>query len=189
LLSGLLWETLWGVMQSQQTSKKPSTSTSDPALKPLEQLLGAWTSEATHPVLPGVLVRGTARGEWLEGESFLILRTRMEHPDFPDAISIIGRMDRDRIHGAPSAAAISTAGGGAGLGLSLHYFDSRGVFRVFDTTIDPTTWQYSRLAPGFSQRFIGTFGDGGDTIVGVSQLCQDDTHWKDDLRITYKRER
>ena len=38
--------------------------------------------------MPGVVVHGTAIIEWLKGERFLILRSRNEHPDFPDAISM-----------------------------------------------------------------------------------------------------
>src|SRR5688572_30090966 len=71
--------------------------TTETALRPLGRLLGSWATEATHPALPGVVVRGTASIEWLEGERFLILRTRNDHPDFPDAISIIGYTDVDRV--------------------------------------------------------------------------------------------
>jgi len=66
-------------------------------------LVGEWTTEATHPMLPGVVVRGTASIEWLEGESFLIVRARNDHPQFPDSLSVIGDTD----------------------GVRMHYFDSR----------------------------------------------------------------
>ena len=58
-------------------------------LKSLNRLVGGWTTEATHPMMPGVVVRGTADVKWLEGERFLIVRARTDHPDFPDSISII----------------------------------------------------------------------------------------------------
>jgi hypothetical protein len=45
--------------------------TTDPALKPLNRLVGTWTTEATHPAVPGVVVHGTVIIEWLEGERFL----------------------------------------------------------------------------------------------------------------------
>lgn len=48
--------------------------------------------------------------------------------------------------------------------------------------------RFWRTAPGFSQRFTGTFADGGDTIVGRTELCQDDTHWEYDLQIIYRRQ-
>jgi hypothetical protein len=158
--------------------------TSEPALQPLNRLVGSWTTEATHPAFPGAVVRGTASVEWLEGERFLIHRARTDHPDFPDSISIIGFTDRDRVD---DAARKADPGGGGKPRLTMRYFDSRGVYRVFDASIDDQSWRVWRDAPGFSQRFTGTFADGGDTIVGLWQLCQDDVHWNDDLKITYRR--
>jgi hypothetical protein len=55
--------------------------------------------------------------------------------------------------------------------------------------VDGASWWYWRNAAGFSQRFTGRFADGGDTIVGRSQLCTDDAHWADDLAITYRRQK
>jgi hypothetical protein len=151
------------------------------ALKGLDRLVGVWTTEGVHPALPGVVVRGNAVFEWLEGARFRIHRAHVEHPDFPDAISIIGFTDQDRVHGGGDAAAAAEPQ------LSMHYFDSRGVFRLYDASIDDASWRFQRIASGFSQRFVGTFADGGDSIVGVSQLCKDDVHWHDDLKITYRR--
>jgi hypothetical protein len=171
-------------MPSDQTSKPAaSTTPPDPTLKLLERLVGAWTTEATHPSLPGVVVAGSADVEWLEGERFLIQRTRTEHPDFPDAISIIGFMDRDRVEPATPAAATAAPR------LCLHYFDSRGVFRVYEAGADAASWRLWRDSAGFSQRFTGAFADGGDSIVGLWQLCRDDVSWEDDLRITFRRRR
>lgn len=152
-------------------------------LEHLNRLVGTWTTEATHPLLPGVIVRGTSVIEWLAGERFLIVRDHAEHPDFPDAISIIGVMGRDRVEGAADRDP-DTRGEA---GLEMHTFDSRGVSRVYEASIDDRAWRFARNAPGFSQRFVGTFADGGATIDGVSQLCRDDVHWEDDLRITYRR--
>lgn len=156
--------------------------TPETALKLLTRLVGAWNTEATHPALPGVVVRGSAVVEWLEGERFLIHRAHVEHPDFPDAISIIGFTDRDRVEESGAVASATTESQ-----LTMHYYDSRGVFRLYDASIDELAWSYQRLASGFSQRFTGTFADGGNTIIGISQLRRDDVHWKDDLKITYRR--
>ena len=128
-------------------------------------LVGEWTTEATHPMLPGVVVRGTASIEWLEGESFLIVRARNDHPQFPDSLSVIGDTD----------------------GVRMHYFDSRGVYRILETAITDRGWECARDFPGFSQRFTGTFEDGGNTISGLWRLSEDDETWADDLRITYRR--
>ncbi len=159
--------------------------TTDPTLQLLGRLLGTWTTEATHPMMPGVTVHGNATVEWLEGERFLIQRARTDHPDFPDSISIIGHTEDDRVdettHAVPESSAQAP--------LRMHYYDSRGVYRVNETSIDASAWRWWREAPGFSQRFTGTFADGGDTIVGRSQLRRDDVHWMDDLQITYRRQR
>ena len=154
----------------------------DSTLARLDRLVGRWTTEATHVMMPGVVVHGTADVEWLEGGRFLLVRARTDHADFPDSLSVIGQVDRDRANDADAAdAEVPDAAP-----WRLHYFDSRGVFRVFDTAIDETSWRYWRTAPGFSQRFTGRFV-GDDTIAGQSELCQDDVHWANDLTITYRR--
>jgi hypothetical protein len=156
--------------------------TQQPGWQPLAQLLGTWTTQATHPMLPGVIVHGTAVMEWLEGERFLIWRARNEHPQFPDSISIVGVMDSDRMDKVADSSDASQE-------LTMHYFDSRGVFRAYHFAIDSSSWRFWRDAPGFSQRMTGTFADRGDTIVGRSELCEDDVHWAADLEITYRRQK
>jgi hypothetical protein len=144
----------------------------------LDALVGEWTTEATHPSLRGTVVQGTAVFEWLRGAKFLLVTARMDHPDFPDSIAIIGDDAIDRIEaGAPVASA----------GLRMHYFDERGVHRVYDVRIGAETWELARDAPGFAQRFSGTFVDGGSKIIGLWKLSRDGRRWDDDLRITYRR--
>jgi len=154
--------------------------TTSPQLQRLERLVGTWTTEATHPALPGVVVHGTVVVEWLEGGKFLLHRSSNDHPDFPDALSVIGDDGQDRADDAAPDRDGTPA-------LCMHYFDSRGVFRRYQVSADDQAWHWWRDSPGFSQRFTGTFTDGGDTIVGVSQLRRDDDHWNDDLKITYRR--
>jgi hypothetical protein len=50
-------------------------------------------------------------------------------------------------------------------------------------------WQTEKTetTEGTSQRFTGTFANGGNTIDGLWQLCEDDVHWNDALAITYRR--
>jgi hypothetical protein len=129
-------------------------------------LIGDWEVEATHPALPDTVVRGGATFEWVEGEKFLIHRSWAEHPDFPSGHSIIGVTD-DR--------------------LTMHYFDSRGVFRVYDTSFEEGVWRIWRDAPGFSQRAEVTLSGDGNTLDGQFELSEDGSTWKDDLKITYRR--
>ena len=138
-------------------------------LEGLRALVGEWTTEATHPSLPDTVVPGRTSVELLEGEQFLILRARNEHPDFPDSICIIGATDEEE-------------------SLTMHYFDSRGVFRVYRTGFEDGAWKmWGDGPPGFSGRFSGSFSDDGDTLAGVHQLSRDDENWDDDLAITYRR--
>lgn len=95
------------------------------------------------------------------------------HPDFPDAISIIGFTERDHIDSDTVPTATDTSQ------LRMHYFNSRGVFRVYEVSIDDASWRLWRDAPGFSQRFTGQLADRGNTIAGRWQLCRDDLHWDD----------
>jgi hypothetical protein len=71
----------------------------------------------------------------LEGERFLLQRTQAKHPEFPDALSVLGETDE---------------------GLVSHYFDSRGAHRIYRLGFDDGVWQLWRDEPGFSQRFTGT---------------------------------
>ena len=67
------------------------------------------------------------------------------------------------------------------------YFDERGVSRKFEMTLRDNVWKLWRNAPGFSQRFTGTFSDNGDSISGVWELSEDDSTWKRDVEETYTR--
>lgn len=129
-----------------------------------ERLVGEWDTEATHPMFPGLVVRGHSTIELLEGERFLIQRSRTDHPDFPDSISIMGDTD----------------------GLHMHYFDSRGVYRVYEFEISKESWGFSMVKPGWDQRIVVRFV-GDDTMEGASTLGRDGADPEDDLRITYRR--
>ena len=143
----------------------------------LNALVGTWTIEASHPMLDGV-VRGEATFEWLEGEKFLIHRSRNDHPDAPDSVSIIGAPD-----------------GGE---LAMHYFDSRGVKRLFMTALDGSAWKIWRApgedwngpdGPGFNQRFIGEISADGTMIDGRWErgMGEAGDEWSVDFPITYVR--
>ena len=101
--------------EARQVVREDEQPAADLMLQPLDRLVGLWSSEATHPALPDVVVSGTLTAEWLEGRRFLILRARNDHPDFPDAISIIGFSELDRV-GEPVSAAPEQQ-----TELSMHY--------------------------------------------------------------------
>jgi len=103
------------VITQMEDAMQPQTQ--DPELQGWQRLVGTWATEATHPALPGTVVSGQATFEWLEDQRFLIQRSHYDHPEIPDAIAVTGIID-----GKPS----------------MHYFDPRGVHRVFavDITAD-----------------------------------------------------
>ena len=140
------------------------------------RLVGEWTTEATHPQMPGVVVAGSSTFEWLDGECFVIARSHHEHPDFPNAVSIIGDTD----------------------GNHMHYFDSRGVYRLYALTMMDEGWSIamgrdapadSFASPGapFSQRMTYCFEDADQKMSGKGVSSTDDVNWEDDLQITYQR--
>ena len=137
-----------------------------PELDGWERLVGRWVIEATHQALPGAVVRGQATFEWLEGRRFVIQRSHYDHPEIPDAIAITGVTDGQ---------------------LSMHYFDVRGVYRVYAVSLDEHQWRFWRDMPGFNQRFTGTLSDDGNTITGQVELSRDGSNWENDLAITYER--
>jgi hypothetical protein len=143
----------------KQTERNPKLAAFDP-------LVGAWTFEATHPMFPSTVVHGRMTYEWLEGERFLVQRSSNDHPDFPDSLSVIGFAEDE---------------------LTVHYFDSRGVFRIYRIAMEGETLRMWRDEPGFSQRIEGTLSGDGSTLTLVGQLSRDDETWEDDLATTFTR--
>jgi hypothetical protein len=130
-------------------------------------LVGDWSIEATHPALPDTVISGQATFEWLDDQRFLIQRSHYDHPEIPDAVAVNGIVD-----GTPS----------------MHYFDVRGVHRVFAVEITADTWRYWNETPGFAQRFTGALRDDDGVIDGRAELSRDDgATWALDLAITYRR--
>ncbi len=97
-------------------------------------------------------------------------RWEVEHPDAPDGIAIIG-LDAN------------------GSGYLQHYFDSRGVARVYEMTFADNVWRLERhaAAPDFSQRFTGAFGRDRNTIVGRWESSSDGSNWNADFDLAYTR--
>ena len=67
------------------------------------------------------------------------------------------------------------------------YFDSRGVSRVYQMSLNDSVWKIWRDVPGFSQRFTGTVSDGGNIIMGYWEKSGDGSTWERDFDVTYKK--
>jgi len=154
----------WQPGDARDYEVKSRTQELDP--QDWQTLVGTWSLDATHPLLPGETIRGEMTFEWLDGRRLLIQRSSYEHPEIPDAIAIFGVIDDQ---------------------LSMHYFDSRAVHRIFTVSFIQGTLRYARNAPGFSQRFTLTVSDDLNTIAGRGELSRDGDSWQEDLAITYRR--
>jgi hypothetical protein len=137
-----------------------------PAFQGWARLVGTWSIEARHRMLPGEVIRGLAGFEWLADQHYLLQRAHYEHPEIPDAVTVTGVID-----GEPA----------------MHYFDPRGEHRTFSVSLTDDGWRYWNDVPSFAQRFTGTFSADGSEISGVVELRQDGETWQPDLEITYRR--
>jgi hypothetical protein len=146
-------------------------------MKEFEALIGEWHGEGEIPIEPPLKISAEAKIERLG--AFLVFSSKGEPADVPDGISIIG--------GAPE-----------GDPQPMHYFDSRGVKRLYLTTIEGSTWRISLApgedwngpnGPGFNQRFIGEFSADGKTIDGRWErgMGAAGDEWELDFPMTYVR--
>ena len=142
----------------------------NPALKPFSVLIGNWDTTGTHSYIPDTILHGRTSFEWLEGGAFLMMRSEIDEPGVPSGIAIIGSDDN-----SPEE-------------YFMLYFDERNVSRKYEVTLRDNILRWRRNAPGFFQRFEGTIVDGGNTIIGKSELSRDDgSSWEQDLELTYQR--
>jgi hypothetical protein len=138
------------------------------ALKRLDDFIGEWKLDASFPGAPP----GRAVFEWILGGQFLIQRSEAPDPA-PDGLAIVS-VDPDR-------------------GTYIqHYFDSRGVVRLYSMTLRNGAWTLMRTKPDFtplefSQRFRGKFSQDRKTIKGVWETSSDGKRWKRDFDLTYRK--
>ena len=121
--------------------------------------------------LPDVDARVTF--EWVGEQAFVLERWTVPIPEAPDGLAVI-RWDEGR-------------------GTFLqHYFDERGVARVYEMTLGDGVWTLERTKPdfsdfNFSQRFAGTFSDDGKRIDGTFEIAHDHETWEKDFDVVYTR--
>ena len=151
-----------------------ATSRGD-SLDALEPLVGNWSMVPTFEGMPPPDTGAPVSFEWLSGRHFLIERWEVPVPEAPDGIAIIGADP-----------------GGEGNYLQ-HYFDSRGVARVYKMSLADGVWKLWRDEPDFSpldfsQRYTGTFSTDGKTIAGTwEMICHDGQTWERDFDLTYTK--
>jgi hypothetical protein len=142
------------------------------SLEALEPFVGEWRMVVSFKDMPTADVGARTSFNWLPGKQFLIQRWEVPVPEAPDGIAIIGA-DPER----------------AGNFLQ-HYFDSRGVARIYQVSFADGVWKLWRDEPDFSpldfrQRYTGTFSDDGTTIAGAWEISHDGKTWEHDFDLTY----
>ena len=105
--------------------------------------------------------------EWL-GDAYLIERWTVDQPEAPDGIAVLGPDE-------------------SGEQLVQHYFDTRGVARVYSMSLEDGVWKLWRDGDDFSQRFSGTFSEDGRRIDGRWEIAHDGETWETDFDLTYEK--
>ncbi len=149
-------------------SMKQEITISNPTLKGLSMLVGRWETVGSHPGLPGMVLHGHTSFNWLEGETFLVMRSEIDEPGIPTGIAVFGCDDTVN-------------------DCSMLYYDERGVARIYHWSFADNVWKWWRNAPGFAQRFTARLVDGGQKMIGKGEKSSDGNTWEGDLNLTYTR--
>jgi hypothetical protein len=146
-------------------------------MKDFDALIGEWHGEGEIPIEPPMMVSVEATIERLG--DFIVFRSAGEPAEMPSTLSIIG--------GAPD-----------GEPQPMHYFDSRGIKRMYLTAVEGSAWTIWRApgedwngpqGPGFNQRCIGEISADGRTIEARWERGLGDAgdQWEIDFPMTYVR--
>jgi hypothetical protein len=155
------------------TEHRPET------LARLDAFVGEWIVAARFPGGPpapsvageeGPQVR--SRFEWALDGRFLLQRTEVPVAGAPDSLTIVSA---DPQTGA----------------YTQHYYDSRGVVRLYAMSFAGGVWTLTRESADFTplefrQRFTGTFSDDGNTITGAWEKDLGGG-WEHDFALIYRR--
>ena len=127
----------------------------------LAKLLGSWDITMSHVAISEP-VSGRQTYERVLEAAFVMLRWTYDHPEFPDAIAL---MDDT----------------------TFHYFDVRGVTRVFDFDINSSGWTMNRRDEDFWQRSSARFIS-PDEMQGSGENSYDaGLTWQHDFHMSYVR--
>jgi dihydrofolate reductase len=109
-----------------------TATSNDVSREALTPLFGEWRILAAFENMPPADIGGRVSFEWLPGERFLIERWEVPVPEAPDGIAIIGADPKSEGN------------------YLQHYFDSRGVARVYKMSFEDGVWKLWRDEPDFS---------------------------------------
>ncbi|MDE4084418.1 hypothetical protein PO902_05075 [Planococcus maritimus] len=149
----------------------PSTRTE--MMSRLDFFIGTWAIEVVHPHIQPTQITGEASFEWLD-ERYVIQRTKIDKPEFPSSMIIY---DWDDAKGQ----------------YVQHYFDSRGVTRLYEMSFEEGIWKLSRNEPDFSpldfhQRFSGIVNEAANLIESCWEQSADGVQWEQDFKLIFKKQ-
>jgi hypothetical protein len=138
------------------------------ALAQLERFVGEWQVEVGVPNAPV----GRTVFRWGLDNQFLIQESEVPDPNAPNSLAIV---------------AVALDGT-----YTQHYFDARGVVRLYAMTMSDGSWTLVRDQPDFtpldfSQRFVGAFVGGTDRIEGAWEMSVQGDGWRHDFDMSYTR--
>ncbi len=143
----------------------------------LEPLIGEWSLAMVMPGQqtpePPTDLGARATFEWMGDKAFVLERWTVLIPEAPNGLAIIGWDE------------------GRGTFVQ-HYFDERGVARVYEMSFDDGVWRLERTKADFSpfdfsQRFTGTFTGDRGRIDGTWEIAHDHKTWEKDFDLIYTR--
>jgi hypothetical protein len=150
------------------------------ALARLGVFVGEWVVTARfpgdQPAPPSAGAGGPhvrTRFEWALDGQFLLQRTEVPLPGAPGSLTIVSADPETGRY-------------------TQHYYDSRGVVRLYAMSLAGGVWTLTRESPDFTpldfrQRFTGTFSDDGNTITGAWEKSRNGAGWEHDFALTYRR--
>lgn len=127
----------------------------------LDRLLGTWDLTMRHRMMAEP-VSGRQHYERVLDGAYVRLDWTYDHPDFPDALAVLSDNE-------------------------MHYFDVRGVTRIFDLELDDDGWSMVRIDPDFSQRYQARYV-GPDAMEAEGSYSDDGgATWQPDFTMSYRR--
>ncbi|WP_252315843.1 hypothetical protein [Sinobaca sp. H24] len=141
------------------------------AIEQLTFFIGKWELKVIHPHLG--TISGRTVFEWIEEERYMMQRIRIDQPDFPSSTIIYDYDVEAKTY-------------------LQHYFDSRGLTRLYRMSLDHHTWKLWREASDFSpldfsQRFTGDINASQDVIQSVWEKAYDRVTWERDFKVIYRK--
>lgn len=149
-----------------------SSPSAETALERLQVLVGEWEIETSLELDPA-LGAAWMKIDWALERRFLLQSAHVPHPAAPDVLAMI---------------AVDPENGS----YTQHYFDSRGVVRIYAMELSEETWTLTRTESDFSelpfaQRYLGSIEDGGRRIRGRWEKSADAASWELDFELSYSK--